>query len=93
MQVGQAGSLALGALPWDALPIAVSRVTPIARSTDGRNVFDVEAELRGGAAAAARIRPGLEGVAKLTVDHRPLAWAWTHRLVDWLRLKAWTWWA
>jgi len=93
VQVGQAGSLALGALPWDALPIAVSRVTPIARSTDGRNVFDVEAELRGGAAAAARIRPGLEGVAKLTVDHRPLAWAWTHRLVDWLRLKAWTWWA
>jgi len=95
VRVGQSGSLALGALPWDALPVTVSRVTPIARSVDGHNVFEVEAEFSGaaGAAGAARIRPGLEGVAKLTVDARPLAWAWSHRLVDWLRLKAWAWWA
>jgi biotin carboxyl carrier protein len=92
VRVGQAGSLALGALPWDALPIVTSRVTPIARSVEGRNVFEVEAELTG-AAAAGRIRPGLEGVAKLTVDERPLAWAWSHRVVEWVRLKAWAWWA
>lgn len=95
VRVGQPGSLALGALPWDTLPLAVSRITPIARSVDGRNVFEVEAALDGAApaAAAARLRPGLEGVAKLTVDQRPLAWAWSHRLVDWVRLKAWGWWA
>jgi biotin carboxyl carrier protein len=95
VQAGQPGSLALGALPWDTLPIAVSRVTPIARSVDGHNVFEVEAELSGPARtdAATHIRPGLEGVAKLTVDQRPLAWAWSHRLVDWVRLKAWAWWA
>ncbi len=95
VQVGQAGSLALGALPWDALPLAVSRVTPVARSVDGRNVFEVEAALDGAApaAAAARVRPGLQGVAKLTVDQRPLAWAWSHRVVEWVRLKAWGWWA
>ncbi len=96
VQVGQAGSLALSALPWDALPIEVSRVTPIARSAAGANVFEVEAEFTGAAAAAAsagRIRPGLEGVAKLTVAERPLAWAWSHRAAEWLRLKAWAWWA
>lgn len=93
LQPGQPGQLALSALPWDTLPLRVVRVTPIARSVDGNNVFEVEAELAVGAVAAAGVRPGLEGVAKITVAERPLVWAWGHRTAEWLRLKAWAWWA
>jgi hypothetical protein len=89
LHAGQKGSLSLAALPWDALPITVSRITPIARAVDGNNVFEVEAEIAPG---RQRVRPGLEGVAKIDVAQRPLAWGWTHRLVEWLRLKAWAWW-
>ena len=57
--------------------------------TDGRNVFEVEASVQPGNTT---LRPGLEGVARLSVGRQPLAWTWTHRLVDWLRLQAWTLW-
>jgi hypothetical protein len=85
---GQTGTLALSALPWEALAIKVSRITPLARAVEGRNVFDVECEVE---ADAARFRPGLEGVAKIEVGSAPLAWIWLHRFVDWARLTAWTW--
>jgi biotin carboxyl carrier protein len=94
LRPGQAGTLALAALPWDTLAIQVGRVTPIARTVDGNNVFEVDARLAPQAAAdASRIRPGLEGVAKLNVAERPLAWGLSHRVAEWLRLKAWSWWA
>lgn len=96
VRAGQPGTLALAALPWDTLPIRVVRVTPVAHAVDGSNVFDVEAGLApdaAAAAAAARIRPGLEGVGKLTVGERPWAWSATHRAADWLRLKLWSWWS
>lgn len=86
---GQAGQLALAALPWQKLPFQVRRVTPMAHAVEGANVFEVEAVLAQGVPA---LRAGLEGVAKIQVGHRTLAWIWTHRLVDWLRLRAWAWW-
>jgi len=89
VRVGQTGSLALSALPWDTLPITVSRVTPIAKAVDGNNVFEVETEV---AAGAQPMRPGLEGVAKIGVGRRPLAWAWFHRVADWARMTLWAWW-
>lgn len=86
---GQAGQLALAALPWQRLPFEVRRVTPMARAVDGANVFEVEASLAPGAPA---LRPGLEGVAKIRVGERSLAWIWSHRVLDWLRLRTWAWW-
>ncbi|HNG82167.1 MAG TPA: HlyD family efflux transporter periplasmic adaptor subunit, partial [Burkholderiaceae bacterium] len=85
---GQTGWLALASLPTDALPLRVERVTPVALPRDGRNSFEVEAVLTEGAAA---LRPGLQGVAKIVVGERALAWLATHRLVDGLRLAGWTW--
>ncbi|MFZ4289485.1 efflux RND transporter periplasmic adaptor subunit, partial [Variovorax sp. HJSM1_2] len=85
VQTGQQGTLALSALPWDALPIRVTRITPVARAVESRNVFDVETDIQ---TDASRIRPGLEGVAKIAVGQAPLAWVWSHRLIDWLRLSA-----
>ncbi|MBW1686919.1 MAG: HlyD family efflux transporter periplasmic adaptor subunit [Deltaproteobacteria bacterium] len=86
---GQPGRLTLSALPGQPLPLAVERITPVAAAADGRNVFRVEARLE---RPAPGLRPGMEGVAKIEIDRRRLIWIWTHGLVDWLRLWAWSWW-
>jgi multidrug efflux pump subunit AcrA (membrane-fusion protein) len=86
---GQAGELALTALPGEALPLVVERVTPVATAEDGRNYFRVEARLD---APSDGLRPGMEGVAKVEAGPRRLAWILGHDLADWLRLWTWSWW-
>ena len=89
IRIAQPGSLALSALPWDKLPLRIARITPLASPVDGKNVFEVEASLEH---QPDSLRPGLRGVARISVGEAPLLWAWTHRLTDWLRLKAWGLW-
>jgi RND family efflux transporter MFP subunit len=84
---GQQGQLALSGFPADHLPFEVRRITPVSTTTEGRNYFRVEAHLEN----TERLRPGMEGVGKIEVDNRLLAWIWTHQAVDWLRLKIWNW--
>jgi hypothetical protein len=33
--------------------------------------------------------PGMEGEARVDVAKKPLIWQWTHRVVDFVRLKLW----
>ncbi len=88
MAVGQEGQLVLTALPDQPLPIRVEKITPVAEAAEGNNTFRVEATLLEG---HPRLRPGMEGVAKVNVDRRHLAWIWTHEAVDWIRLAVWKW--
>jgi hypothetical protein len=88
VRTGQRGSLALSALPWDSLPVTVTRITPMATAVEGHNVFEVEAALGN---IPDSLRPGLRGMARITVGTEPLLWAWTHRLTGWLRLTVWGW--
>ncbi|WP_418315723.1 efflux RND transporter periplasmic adaptor subunit [Piscinibacter sakaiensis] len=88
IQPGQSGRLALASTPGDPLAFVVERVTPVAAVHDGRNAFEVEARLL---AAAPLLRPGLQGVAKIDAGERSLAWIWSHRAIDWLRLSLWSW--
>lgn len=85
---GQSGQLVLASLPTDAVPLTVERVTPVSEVRDGRNVFEVEARLP---ALAIELRPGLQGVAKIDVGRHSIAWIWTHRVIDRLRLAWWSW--
>jgi len=85
---GQRGRLALSALPGRTFPLAVERITPVSTTEDGRHYFRVEATLEEPLDA---LRPGMEGVAKIEVGRRRLLWIWTHGLVDWLRLRLWSW--
>ncbi len=87
--LGQAGALVLSSLPDQSLPFTVSAITPVATQHDGRNVFRVEAQIDG--AFASRLRPGMEGIGKVTVGEGSLLWVWTHAFVDWLRLATWSW--
>ena len=86
---GQPARLALSALPWDSIALAITRVTPVARLDEGRNGFEVEASLA--PADAARVRPGLQGVARIEVGRATLGWIWGHRLLDRVRLAWWRW--
>jgi len=89
INVGQTGKLRLSSIPGDTLPISIAKITPVAEASEGSNYFRVEARLH---SEPAQLRPGMEGVAKIEIGERKLAWIWTHKLVDWMRLWAWTWW-
>jgi hypothetical protein len=85
---GQAGTLALSALPWSHRALVVERIAPIARAVEGRNVFEVEARLADGGAAP---RPGLLGHADIVVGRGPLLAAWARHVADRLRVAWWNW--
>ncbi|MBI3447900.1 MAG: HlyD family efflux transporter periplasmic adaptor subunit [Acidobacteria bacterium] len=89
VQPGQEGRLILTSLPDEKLPFKVTKITPVSLSEEGRSYFRVEAALAG---ASERLRPGMEGYAKVDIDRRRLIWIWTRDLIDWARLKIWSWW-
>jgi hypothetical protein len=84
--VGQSGILLLKGLPEQPLGIRVSRITAVSEAREGRNRFRVEAAIESG---TSQLRPGMEGIAKIEIDQRPLLWIWTRSLVEWLRLGLW----
>jgi RND family efflux transporter MFP subunit len=86
LQTGQKGSLRLAGLPYEPVEVAISRIVPIADAADGGNRFRVEGELL---AASGKLRPGMQGVAKLVVGQDSLLRVWTRELVQ--RLQFWAW--
>jgi len=88
IRVGQTGTLLLASIAKEPLHFKVTNVTSVTTARDGRNFFRVEGLM---AEAGDRLRPGMEGVAKVDVAPRLLIWVWTHRLVHWMRLFVWTW--
>lgn len=91
IQPGQAGHLALAAVPERALRFTVKRIVPVAASGDARNYFEVEAALDAPTALKGpNLRPGLSGVARIEAGDRTLWWQLTHRIFNWLRLSLWS---
>lgn len=86
---GQQGQLKIASLLDQTLNYTVRLITPISEARDGRNYFQVEAELN---QANAQLRPGMAGVAKTDVESRLLIRIWTRELFDWIHLKLWAWW-
>jgi len=86
---GEKGEIVLTALPNENFPIIVEKVTPVTSVEEGRNFFLVEAKLE---QVSERLRPGMEGYAKVSAGRQKLIWIWTRPLIDWLRLKAWSLW-
>jgi len=85
---GQKGALVLSSLSDKPFGFSVRKITPITTAEEGRNYFRVEADLD---EVSPRLRPGMEGVGKISVDRRLLISIWTRDLVDWLRLRLWSW--
>jgi RND family efflux transporter MFP subunit len=86
--VDQRGELVLSSMPDDVFNLVIEKITPVSIAKEGRNYFRVEARLEN---ISERLRPGMEGVGKIYIDRRKLIWIWTHEIIDWVRLKLWTW--
>lgn len=84
---GQTGELLLAALPERVFEFEIRTLTTVARAADGVNGFEALADLR---EPDPRLRPAMEGVAKITIGRRHLVWIWTHELYYWLRVKIWS---
>ncbi len=89
VNAGETGTLVLSALPDQRFGLQVVRITPIAEQSDGGNTFRVEARLD---ETSPRLRPNMEGVAKLDAGRHLLIWSWTHHLLEAIRLMLWSWW-
>ena len=88
LQVGQKGDVILTAIPEARHPFEVVAVTPVSVTEEGGNFFRVEARLE---RVSERLRPGMEGFAKVEVGRAHLIWIWTHDMFEWIRLKLWSW--
>jgi RND family efflux transporter MFP subunit len=86
VRVGQEGDIVLAGLLSKRIHFAVKQITPISSAQEGRNFFRVEADLQN---PSYRLRPGMEGIGKISIDQRRLLWIWTHSLVDWARHWLW----
>ncbi len=85
---GQTGQLVVTALPTRELPFVLEKITPISDVHGGRNVFRVEGRLTEN---PPELRPGMEGIGKIEIGKRNIAWIWLHPLIDSLRLWSWRW--
>lgn len=88
LQEGQAGQLLLSALPGEPQAISVTRITPVSVAAEGRNLFRVEARLEG---SPEKLRPGMEGTAKVEIGSHRVIWIWTRGMRNWLSVQFWRW--
>jgi len=86
--VKQSGKMLISGISNAPIDFRVSKITPIATAENGANFFRVEAEL---ADAPPQLRPGMEGVAKVSIGQRRPWWIVTHTFTDWLTLQLWNW--
>ena len=83
---GQHGELLLSALPGKTFAFDIASIASVAQAGEGVNGFEVIAPITG---TGESLRPGMEGVAKIDVGRRNVAWIWLHPIVDWARIKLW----
>lgn len=86
IKVGQEGYLATASYPEQRIKFVVERINPIAEVVNKRNVFKVRVQLF---QKYSWMRPGMEGVAKVSVGKRRYVWIWTRKIVNWIRMRLW----
>lgn len=86
VKAGQEAEIRLSALPNTTWQAAIDTVLPVARTTDETPVFRVPAVL---SERSDLLLPGMEGVARLNVGTRSVAWVYTRSLREKMRLLMW----
>ena len=89
LAIGMMGELTLSAAAEEQFVIEVVKITPVSTAENSINYFQVEAKL---STTPDFLRPGMQGVGKILIGERQLFWIGTHKMVDWMRLKLWSWW-
>ncbi len=83
----QKGRFIVNALPENSFSFVVQKITPVSTIKNGTNVFRVEGFLEQN---QQRLRPGMQGYAKISIDERKLLWIWSHELVNLVRMWLWS---
>jgi len=84
---GVSGQVRLASRPADIFPMKVIRVEPAAFAMSKGNVFRIRCQFQ--CPPASWWRPGMTGLVKVDSGHANLWFIFTHRAVDFLRLKLW----
>ena len=84
----QQGQLATVSYPGQHTKFTVERINPVAEVVKDHNVFKVRVAIDA-QDVQSWMRPGMEGIAKVEVGRERYAWLWTHRLINWVRMKLW----
>jgi hypothetical protein len=85
---GAVGRLATTSKPLDKVGFRVTRIVPLGTPKEGNNVFTVYGDIDKDKINPSW-RPGMAGEARVDVDKRTWAWIWSHRLMEFIRLKTW----
>ncbi len=86
IKVDQAGELALVSEPGRKIKFTVEKINPIAEVQNQRNIFKVQVQLD---QTYSSMRPGMEGIDKVSIEKRKYAWIWSRSVVNWIRMKLW----
>jgi multidrug efflux pump subunit AcrA (membrane-fusion protein) len=86
VNVGDVGKLAVTSLPDDTHGFAITSIVGNGEPVEGENVFKVYADVK---TQRPEWLPGMAGEARIDAGHRSVAWIWTHRLVDYVKMKLW----
>ncbi|VAW55811.1 hypothetical protein MNBD_GAMMA07-806 [hydrothermal vent metagenome] len=89
IKVGLQGELTLSAAAESTFELEIVKITPVLTAENGINYFQVEATLL---STPKFLRPGMQGIAKIEVGKHRMLWIITHKMIDWVRLKLWSWW-
>ncbi|MFZ4801610.1 MAG: efflux RND transporter periplasmic adaptor subunit [Chlorobium sp.] len=87
LTVGQRGEVAFISQPGRKFKVLIERIEPMAVTDQKGSVFLVLGrimEVRQG-----WWRPGMSGLAKLSVGRRPIIWILLHRTIDFFSMKLW----
>lgn len=87
IQESKDGEFAFNSNPDDHFPFDLQRIEPMAMPDSAGNIFYVNGTIQG--EVQDWWRPGMSGVAKINTGKKSLLWIFTHRLVDFLRIKLW----
>jgi hypothetical protein len=89
VRIGQKGTLKATSYPDRPIHFTVDRIYPVAVVADAKNVFKVRVQFDPGQDTH-WLKPGVQGLAKIDVPpKRRYAWIWTHRMINWVRMKLW----
>jgi len=86
VETGLSGYFAINARPHEHKDIIISEVKPHAAIRGQKNVYVAEARID---LSVDWIRPGMEGMAKISIGRKPIWWATLHRAIDSFRMSFW----
>ncbi|CUJ94370.1 putative efflux pump membrane fusion protein [Shimia thalassica] len=89
---GQVGEVRFSAQPDEEYGFSVQRILSVADVSAGANRFGVEARMQAlEGENQGLLLPGMEGVARVTIDTRLLVDVWTRDALNWFKLALWRW--